>query len=355
MYKTSKTSENNLIRKEENEIMRTAIVYFSLSGTTEYVAKFISGVIGGDLIPLEPNEAYKSGKFSKYRNVTEIKNNPYPVLKHYDFDSYKYDMIIFGTPVWAGKPAPPIMTFIRDNDLHGKRIAYFTTSISGNAEKAFSILLDEISKKEYDGATNHKDEVLKLSVKSPKKRFGEDERKIIEKFCVALIGNFDTEEYWDLYDENRKPVNRVIKRGATIPEGLYHIVVTVWLRDKQGRFLMSKRSEKKRWCPGMWEATGGAVDSGETSIQGDVREVREELGITLYPKNGKLVRSVRSDAMQDFYDVWLFDFDGDIKDIVLQEEEVSEARFMTIEEIDKLWEDGKLHVLLYYYKDLFTT
>ena len=85
-----------------------------------------------------------------------------------------------------------------------------------------------------------------------------------------------------------------------IPDGLYHLVITVWLRDSKGRFLMSLRSDKKRWCPGMWEATGGAVDHGESSLEGAVREVREELGIELNPKEGKLIRSTRSEEMRDF-------------------------------------------------------
>ena len=80
---------------------------------------------------------------------------------------------------------------------------------------------------------------------------------------------------------------------------------------------MSLRSDKKRWCPGMWEATGGAVDHGESSLEGAVREVREELGIELNPKEGKLIRSTRSEEMGDFYDVWLFDIDETFENITL--------------------------------------
>ena len=102
----------------------------------------------------------------------------------------------------------------------------------------------------------------------------------------------------------------------------------------------------------MWETTGGAVESGETSLEGAVREVREELGIELDPKGGRLVRSVRSDALHDFYDVWMFDVDVDIENIVKQDEEVSQVRWMTKEEIDRLWDEKKLHVLLDYYKEI---
>ena len=71
------------------------------------------------------------------------------------------------------------------------------------------------------------------------------------------------------------------------------------------------------------------MDHGESSLEGAVREVREELGIELNPKEGKLIRSTRSEEMGDFYDVWLFDIDEIFENITLQKNEVAETRFMT--------------------------
>ena len=77
-----------------------------------------------------------------------------------------------------------------------------------------------------------------------------------------------------------------MKRGHTVPEGAYHIVISIWLKNKDGLYLMSKRSDEKEWSPGVWETTGGAVMAGETSLEGAVREVKEELGIDLDPECG---------------------------------------------------------------------
>lgn len=50
-------------------------------------------------------------------------------------------------------------------------------------------------------------------------------------------------------------------------------------------------SEKQ--YPLYWECTGGSVFSGETSLQGAIREVKEELGILLTPGSEKLIYQTR--------------------------------------------------------------
>ena len=57
-------------------------------------------------------------------------------------------------------------------------------------------------------------------------------------------------------------------------------VATGIIEDVSGRLLVSLRPEGKPW-PGFWEFPGGKVDPGETPEQALVRELWEELGITV--------------------------------------------------------------------------
>jgi 8-oxo-dGTP diphosphatase len=57
-------------------------------------------------------------------------------------------------------------------------------------------------------------------------------------------------------------------------------VATGIIEDASGRLLVSLRPEGKPW-PGFWEFPGGKVDPGETPEQALVRELWEELGITV--------------------------------------------------------------------------
>ena len=36
-----------------------------------------------------------------------------------------YDLIIVGSPIWAGRPAPAITTYLKKNDVSGKKVAIF--------------------------------------------------------------------------------------------------------------------------------------------------------------------------------------------------------------------------------------
>ena len=85
-------------------------------------------------------------------------------------------------------------------------------------------------------------------------------------------------EIWDLYDEKRRIIGEHI-RGTQLPDNAFHLVVHVWICNDQGQYLMTQRSADKPRYPLYWECVGGAVQKGETSLQGALREVEEEIGL----------------------------------------------------------------------------
>ncbi len=55
----------------------------------------------------------------------------------------------------------------------------------------------------------------------------------------------------------------------------------------EGLYIVQQRSLKARFYPGKWDMTGGAVDAGETPAEAALREVQEELHITIPPEDLK--------------------------------------------------------------------
>ncbi|WP_027964559.1 NUDIX hydrolase [Halalkalibacillus halophilus] len=159
------------------------------------------------------------------------------------------------------------------------------------------------------------------------------------------------EEYWNLLDENREDTGEVHKRGEPIPEHRYHLVVRVWIKNAQGEFLMSKRHPDKPE-PFKWEATGGSVTIGEDSLTGAIREVKEELGLTLNSAHGELMQSVLRKQHQSFYDVWLFEAEAEINELTLQHDEVVDVKWMTTEEIERLHSENQLLPTLDYFRQM---
>lgn len=149
-------------------------------------------------------------------------------------------------------------------------------------------------------------------------------------------------ELWDLYTEKREKIGLAHRRGDPIPEGYYHLVVDVWLKNSQGKFLVTRRAATRSEYPLMYEGTCGSVLMGEDSRTGAVREVMEEVGIALDPARGVCVLSELRPQYQDIHDVWLFDYDGDPDLATATTPEVAEAAWMTREQVRALFDAGKM-------------
>lgn len=149
-------------------------------------------------------------------------------------------------------------------------------------------------------------------------------------------------EYWTLLDKNRKPINRIVKRGDTLKDTEYHLVINAWIRNKKGEYLISQRSPQKSH-PLMWETTGGSALKDETSLDAAIREVQEELGIRVSKENAHLVGSTLRyyKGCPDILDVYIFQEEVDVNSIKFQEEELCGVQFATKEKIEKLLEEGK--------------
>ena len=87
-------------------------------------------------------------------------------------------------------------------------------------------------------------------------------------------------ELWDLYDIDRRPLNRTIQRGEALPEGTYHLAVGIAVFNTKGDILLTQRAQVKSQYPGCWEIPGGCAQAGETSLEAACRELREETGCT---------------------------------------------------------------------------
>lgn len=125
--------------------MKAAVIYYSLEGNTRLAAELIARKLDADLIPLTPSKGYPTGKVSKYfwggKSATFVEA---PKLEPYDFDPDLYDLLVLGTPVWAGTFAPPLRTFIRENHLSAKKLALFACCSGGSTAKCFSQIEREI-------------------------------------------------------------------------------------------------------------------------------------------------------------------------------------------------------------------
>ena len=128
--------------------MKTAIVFYSMSGNVRWTAERITELTDGDLIELRCVKEFPDKGFRKFfwgGKSAVMKEKP--ALQPYEFEADKYDCIILGSPVWAANIAPPLRTFISENAdfLENKVISAFVCMSGSGGEKALEKLSDLIS------------------------------------------------------------------------------------------------------------------------------------------------------------------------------------------------------------------
>ena len=101
---------------------------------------------------------------------------------------------------------------------------------------------------------------------------------------------------------------------------------------------MQKRVESKG---GDWGVTGGHPKAGETPIDGIITEVREELGLDF--SNETLIEYDSGCDGRDCYKMYFVNKDVDIADMQIQEEELSEVRWFSMDELNHMVETKELN------------
>lgn len=156
-------------------------------------------------------------------------------------------------------------------------------------------------------------------------------------------------EVWDILDRYGNPTGKTVIRGKRgLMKGEYHLVVHIWVIDKNGNFLIQRRSDDRPLMPGEWAATGGSAFSNESSCHAAQRELGEELGLVLDENRFTLAkRMLRRFSITD---VWAVRCDADISKLVLQSDEVSQVKWASPEQLRQMIKNGEFHN---YGKDYF--
>lgn len=109
-------------------MMKTLVVYYTRSGNTKTIGETIVKELGSEFDEIIDKKKRKgkigwlrSGKDAAQEKLTEIEVQKNPG---------DYELIIIGTPVWAGNMTPAARTYLTNHasNLNGKKIAFFTTS-----------------------------------------------------------------------------------------------------------------------------------------------------------------------------------------------------------------------------------
>lgn len=111
---------------------KSLVIYFSESSNTRSIARIIQNKTNSDIHEILTEIPYvKSYNALVEQAKQEIKEGYRPSIKKIDCNLDDYDVVFLGTPNWWSTIAPPVATFISENNLSGKVIAPFITHGGG--------------------------------------------------------------------------------------------------------------------------------------------------------------------------------------------------------------------------------
>ena len=111
---------------------KALVAYFSWSGNTTEIAKYIAAKTGADTFEI----------------VTEKESNARPAIKGTIGNIDQYDVIFIGCPVWWYTGPMAMFTFMESYNFEGKTVIPFCTAYSGPSQTLKSIV-EATSKSEH--------------------------------------------------------------------------------------------------------------------------------------------------------------------------------------------------------------
>lgn len=162
--------------------MRTIVLYYSQSNMTRTVAQTLAEAIPADITEikdLKNRNGFPNFLVSSIDAFRENKTQIDPAK----IDLSEYDLVYIGSPTWANKPAPAIITLIDSLDLNGKDVILFSTESNAGGENSNRRMLEKVTAR---GARV----ISSFTIKTAKKESFE-----IRKNTLELISRLDLRLY----------------------------------------------------------------------------------------------------------------------------------------------------------------
>ncbi|MEX2436797.1 MAG: NUDIX domain-containing protein [Candidatus Paceibacterota bacterium] len=166
-------------------------------------------------------------------------------------------------------------------------------------------------------------------------------------------------ELIDILDENGQRVGITKSKEKVHEDGDWHRAVHVWIVNLNNEVLLQRRAKTKINHPDMWDiSVAGHISAGEDSISSALREIEEEIGLTLKKEDLKHIGELKSSSVQnegtyinnEINDVYLVRRDLTVNNLTKQDSEVDDLTFISLDEF-KGWINDKNPELVFHEKE----
>ncbi|MBQ6100214.1 MAG: flavodoxin [Methanobrevibacter sp.] len=123
--------------------MKSLVAYYSRTNITKKLAEEIAGKLNADVEEIKPKVNYQ-GKLGYARGGKHAIQEKIIDLEPLNYDPKDYDMVYLGAPVWAGKSANPLISYIKQNEGKFENVKFFVTAGSSGFDSTFAQLEEKV-------------------------------------------------------------------------------------------------------------------------------------------------------------------------------------------------------------------
>lgn len=144
------------------------------------------------------------------------------------------------------------------------------------------------------------------------------------------------EEYFDILDEFGNKTGKIKSRSEVHRNGNFHKAVHIWIINDLREILLQRRCLTKDSDPNMLDIScAGHLTAGDTSIEGAIRELKEELNLDVKESDLEFIKTIKRCHVSnktfidnEYDDFYILRTDKSISDMKYQVEEISEIFFV---------------------------
>lgn len=151
------------------------------------------------------------------------------------------------------------------------------------------------------------------------------------------------DELIDIVNPKGKTTGESCMKSIAHQNGLLHASVHIWFYTSKKEILIQKRSIEKEIYPNLWDVSvAGHIASGEKPITSAIREVKEEIGLTICETELKYQniweeKHYHSNGLIDheIHHLYLAKLASNINSLTPQKEELSDLKLISLQKFEQ--------------------
>lgn len=172
------------------------------------------------------------------------------------------------------------------------------------------------------------------------------------------------DELVDILDSEGNYTGKTCFKSEAHAKGLFHATVHIWFYTKKGEVILQQRGKTKTTFPLLWDVSvAGHIEAGETIENAALREIKEEIGLTIVQNDLQKIgifKSIQKHSENlidcEFHHCFISKLNVSLEQLIKQESEIASLDLVPLSTFSKEIENTEKYVphKLEYYKTVIT-